>query len=198
MDENEAREEIRSIRVAIERSKARTVEGGHLFFFWGLWIVLAIIGMYALVILGKHNWISLNWVVFVGLGWIYTVIYSLKKAKTDLPETYPQTAARYLSIACGIAFVLVGLILPLIKLYSYGVIPVLIAVIGGVFIYGHGGIYEWDLLKACGTLWWFSSIGMTFVHPDYRTLVFIPLILLGYIMPGWVLRRKYRKVRTQK
>ena len=196
MDANEAREEIRLIRDMVEKTRVRTLEKSHLFFFWGIWIILAILGMYALVLLKKFDWIGLNWVVFTGLGWIYTVVYAVKSAKEAPAETYAQSSAKHLSIGCGIAFLLTGLVFPFIGLYSYAVIPPLIAAVAGIMLYVMGGIYEWNLLKACGILWWFGSIGTTFVSPYWRTLVFVPLILLAYLWPAWILRKKTREAKA--
>jgi hypothetical protein len=90
-------------------------------------------------------------------------------------------------------FLILGLVFPLFKLYSFGVIPPLVAVIAGIELFAIGGIYEWNLLKRCAALWWLGSLGMLLVHVYYRTLVFIPLIIFAYLLPVWVLRSKYKK-----
>jgi hypothetical protein len=193
MNELEAKEEIRLIQEMIQKTRQATAESGTLFFFWGIWVVLAIIGNYVLVFLEKYSWIWLNWTVFVVLGMIYSGFYSIRQEKRQAAATYVQMASRYLAIACAVGYVLLGLVFPLFNLYSYGVIPVLIAVMAGIELFGIGGIYEWNLLKWCAAVWWLGSLGMLLVHVYYRTLVFVPLIILAYLLPARVLRSKYLK-----
>jgi len=38
---------------------------------------------------------------------------------------------------------------------------------------------------------------MIFVHENYRALLVIPLLLIGYIMPALVLRSMYQKQRDE-
>jgi hypothetical protein len=80
-----------------------------------------------------------------------------------------------------------------LNLYSWGLIPVLVALIAGVLVYIMGGIYEWNLLKWCGVVWWAGALGMIFLQEEYRAILFIPLILIGYIMPALALRSLYQK-----
>lgn len=174
-----------------ERMKAGVLEYGPLFIFWGVWIILAIAGMYALELLKKRGWVGLDWVVFLGLGWIYTVAWVVKRTRTGTAGIFPQ-AAKSLGTACGITAVLAGLIFPLVGLYSFGTVPPLVAAVIGVLIYAIGGLYERSLLKACGILWWFGSLGMVFVSENLRALMLAPLIVAGLLLPVLVLRRTIR------
>ncbi|GAH15461.1 unnamed protein product, partial [marine sediment metagenome] len=38
-----------------------------------------------------------------------------------------------------------------------------------------------------------GAVGLVFIHENYRALLVIPLLLIGYIMPALVLRSMYRK-----
>jgi hypothetical protein len=92
-------------------------------------------------------------------------------------------------------FMLVGFVFPVLELYTWGSIPVFIAVIAGIYAFTLGGIFDWAFLKWCGLFWWLGSLGMIFIHENYRALLFIPLILIGYILPALLLRSKYLKQR---
>lgn len=81
----------------------------------------------------------------------------------------------------------------MLKLYPWGVIPVLMSLMAGVLIFSLGGLFEWALLKWCGALFWVGALGMVFIHENYRALLFVPLIIFGYIVPALVLRSKYKK-----
>ncbi len=174
-----------------EYAKAGILGYGPLFVFWGGWFILAIAGMYALEILGKRAWIGLDWVVFLGLGWIYTVAWIVKRTRTPATGAFPP-AARSLGTGCGIAAVLLGLIFPLVGLYPFGTVPPLIAAVVGILVYAVGGLTEWNLLEASGILWWFGSLGMIFIPQGLRALMLVPLILAGFLLPLFVLRRASR------
>ncbi len=171
-----------------ERMRAGMLEYGPLFAFWGIWIILAIAGMYVLELLGIRSWIGLDWVVFLGLGWIYTVAWVVKRTRLPEAPSFPP-AGRSLGTGCGIAAVLLGLIFPLVGLYPFGTVPPLLAAVLGVLVYAAGGLAGWNLLRACGILWWFGSLGMIFVPEGLRAMVLIPLILAGFLAPCFILRR---------
>ena len=123
-------------------------------------------------------------------------LFSLKKDKTEGIKTYTYTSISHLSFASGIVFLLVGFVFPLSNLYDYGLIPVMISVVAGLYSFALGGIIEWNLLKFCGLLWWLGAVGMIFIHSDYRAALFVPLLIIGYIIPGYIFRSEMIKSRV--
>jgi len=197
MNELQANEEIRFIREMIDRTRKITAGSWMFLLFWGIIAILAVAGMYVLVFLEKYTWIWLNWVAFVTVGIVFTMAYGKKLERRSGLKTYAHITSAHLGIGCGVGFVLVGFVFPLLKLYSWGLIAVLIALVAGILVFVMGGIYDWNLLKVCGAVWWAGAVGMAFVHENYRALFFIPLILLGYILPALVLRFMYKKQREK-
>lgn len=197
MNEMQAKDEIRLIQEMIERTRKITAGSWMFFLVWGIVVILGVVGMYALVFIEKFSWIWLNWIVFMGIGVVFSIVYGKKYEKQQGARTYPTIATAHVSFACGMAFILVGLIFPFLKLYSWGLIAILISLIAGILVFSLGGIYEWNLLKWCGMLWWLGAIGMVFVHENHRALLFLPLLLIGYIMPALVLRSMYYKQREE-
>ena len=195
MNDLQAKDEIRLIQEMIERTKKITAGSWMFFLVWGIVVILAIGGMHALVFIEKFSWIWLNWVVFMGIGVIFSIVYGKKFEELEGARTYANIATAHVCFACGMAFILVGFIFPLLKLYSWGLIPVLISMVAGILVFSLGGIFEWNLLKWCGVIWWLGAVGMIFVHENYRALLVIPLLLIGYIMPAFVLRSMYQKQR---
>ncbi len=193
MNQTQISKDIQFIRDMIEKTKEKTAESWKFFSFWGILVIAAIIGNYVLVYFKQYNVIWINWTVFMLVGIFFMVFYISKKEKTSRSRTYAQNAIAHLSFACGIAFLLVGFFFPVLKLYTYKDIPVFISVIVGILLYVIGGIYEWNLLKWSALLWWLGSIGMIFLHWHYRTLACVPLIILGYLIPGFILRSQYKK-----
>jgi hypothetical protein len=197
MNDLQAKDEIRLIQEMIERTKKITAGSWMFFLVWGIVVILGIGGMYALVSIEQFSLIWLNWIVFVGIGVVFSIVYGKKLEKLEGARTYANITTGHVCFACGMAFILVGFIFPLLNLYSWGLIPVLISAVAGILVFTLGGIFEWNLLKWCGVIWWLGAVGMTFIHENYRALLVIPLLLIGYIMPALVLRSMYKKQRDE-
>jgi hypothetical protein len=193
MNDVKAAEDIRFIKDMIERTKEITGGSWMFFLVWGIMAILGVMGMYVLVFLEAYNWIWRNWIIFMAVGLVFTLVYAAKLERRKGMKSYPQKITNHLSIACGIGFILVGFIFPVLNLYTWGLIAVFIALIAGILVFVMGGIYEWNLLKWCGVIWWAGALGMVFIHQNFRALLFIPLILVGYIMPALILRSIYKK-----
>ncbi|MCK4942545.1 MAG: hypothetical protein KAS65_03160 [Candidatus Aminicenantes bacterium] len=197
MNNNQVKDEIRLIREMIEKTKKIHAESWKFFFLWGIVVILGIMGMYALVFFKKFNLIWLNWFTFMGIGVIIQIFFIVKQEQSQEVKTYAHNAVAHLGFACGMAFMFTGFILPLLKIYSYGVIPIMVSVIAGIIIFTLGGIYEWNFLKWCGVIWWLGALGMVFVHWHYRTLIVAPLIIIGYLVPGFILHARYKKSKQE-
>lgn len=193
MNEMQAKDEIRLIQEMIERTRKITAGSWMFFLVWGIVAILGVAGMYVLVLIESYSWIWLNWIVFMGIGVVFSIVYGKSHVEQQGARTYPYIATAHASFACGMAFILLGFIFPLLKLYSWGLIAVFISLIAGILAFTLGGIYEWNLLKWCGVIWWLGAIGMVFIHENYRALLLIPLLLIGYIMPALVLKSMYHK-----
>lgn len=195
MEELEVREQIRLIKEMVEKTRRTTAESGTLFIFWGFLIIAAIVAMYILHFFRKFQWIWVNWVAFLIIGWAYSVLYGIKREKTEETETYAQMASKNLSLSCGIVFLLLGVIFPLLKVYSTEAISLVVTTIGGLLIFMAGAIFEWNLLKWCGLIWWLGALVMVPIPGAYRGLCLIPLIIFGYLVPGFIFRAKYKNNR---
>ena len=193
MNETQATEEIRLIKEMIDKTKQSALDYWSIYICWGLVGLAGIIGMYVLVFLKKYEWIWLNWIVFVGLGLVYTLFFTGKKEKQQGLKTYAYTSIRHLAIASGISFILVGFVFLLLDLYTYGVIPVLISVVAGTYGFVKGGVLEWTLLKITGLVWWLGALTMVFIDQDIRTLLFVPLLIFGYFVPVLAVKVKVQK-----
>jgi hypothetical protein len=198
MNDIQVKDEIRMIREMLEKTRRATADSGAFLLVWGFLIILAVVGNYALALAKLYSWIWLNWTAFPVGGVIYSIVYWSRREKASGTKTYASTAAGYLGLSCGITFMFVGLIIPAFKLYSWGAIAPLISVIWATLVFTLGGIFEWNLLKWAGLISWLVAFGMIFIREEYRALAFVPLILIGYIIPGFILRSEYKREQASK
>ena len=199
MNEIEAKEEIRLIKAMLEKTRQATAESGTLFIVWGVLIALALIGNYILAYFQEYEWEWLNWVAMTVIGWVYSVVYGIRKKRKEPVRSYVQAAAHHLYFACGAGFLMVGIALPALHVYSYEAIVILVAVVSGILFFVMGGIYEWPILRWFGFVWWLGALGMSFIKgPGKRTLLFAVLFVACYLVPSFFLRSKYKKERATK
>jgi hypothetical protein len=197
MDEQQARDDIKLIRDMLERTRRSTADSGTYFIGWGVWIILALVGNYALVYAHLFKWIWVNWAFFGFSGWVATVWYSIRRGRRERVRTFAQEAVAYFSFACGIGFALASFALPVLGVYEYGVIPIVVSLVSGVFLFGLGGIFRAKFLLAAGAAWWAGCIGLAFVPADWRGLSMVPLLIVGYLVPGLVFRARFRSDKKQ-
>lgn len=195
MDEQQARDDIKYIREMLDRTRRSTADSGDLFIFWGVWIILALVGHYILSFTRLHHWIWVNWAAFTFSGWAFTIFHQVRRGRRERILTFAQESVAYLSFACGIAFALAAFALPALKVYSYNVIPIIISLISGVFLFGLGGLLRARLMLWAGVAWWLGAVVLTFVPDNWRGLGIVPLLMVGYLVPGLAFRAKFRSGR---
>jgi hypothetical protein len=197
MNEHEIREEIQIIRSMIEKTKKATAESAAIFIVWGVLISLALVGNFILGHLKLYEWEWLNWGGITVIGWIASAVYGIRRQRTGSVRTYVQNAGRHLYFACGAGFLLVGLVFPIIGVYSYEAITVLISAVTGILFFVMSGIFEWPFLMAIGLGWWAGAVAMSFFRAEARTLIYTILFIAGYLLPVVILHNKFKRERRE-
>ncbi len=87
MNETQVREEIRFIQDMIEHTRKITAGSWMYFLIWGFAAILGIAGMYVLVSLEMYSLIWLNWVGFMSIGLVFTMVFSRKQEKLQGART---------------------------------------------------------------------------------------------------------------
>lgn len=186
-------QELEIIKRMIEKTRIETADSGAILIMWGWLVLAACVITYALVFSGypKLSWIP--WVALMPIGGIVSVIDGIRQSKSAKVVTYSDQAIASLWQACGLAFFLVAfLALPLKVISLEGLAPIM-AIIAGIGMFTTGGIFEWKLARVSGIVWLAASIIMMFSHWHYHTLILAITIIPGYLVPGYVLRKNYRK-----
>jgi hypothetical protein len=196
MTEHDAREDLQIIKSMLEKTRQATAESGTLFIFWGILISLALIASYILGSRGLYQWEWLNWIAMTVIGWVVTVVYSIRRGRREKLTTYVQLTVRHVYFSCGVGFLLVGLVFPVIGVYSYEAIIVLISAVTGILFFTLAAVFDWPLFRGLGLLWWLGAIGMSFVREGPRTLIYTGLFVVGFLVPAFLIRAKYRKDRS--
>jgi hypothetical protein len=187
MTEKESMELITSM---INKAKSRFHESGFLYLLWG-WIVLicCIVQFSAAHFFNVQNAYHIWYITWLVL--IYQIFFLRKKRKLRTFITYTEDINRYVWIVFGICEILLVFILLLFK--KYEVINPVVIVLYGMPIFLSGIILKFKPLLLGGISCWVISGISPFVNIEFQLVLTAAAIICGWIIPGYMLRQKFKK-----
>jgi hypothetical protein len=190
-------ESLALIESMIQKAQNKFAENGHLYLLWG-WVVF-ICGILQFVVLHYFQYKQhyLVWMMTWLLA-IYQIIYIAKRKKEKKVTTYYDEVIGYVWISFVVAMFLIGYaITNTSSLFPrfYIVFTPCILVLYGIPSFLSGIILRFKPLIfggiGCWLLGFIASITMLRWNYDYQ-LLFIPAaMLIAWIIPGYLMRKKY-------
>jgi hypothetical protein len=164
----------------------------YYFLLWGWVIALASVSHFVilrvLLKLEKYDLINLlsaaNWGLFIILGYIILFTHIRRRSINNIIRSHLDKFITTLWQTTGWALLLIVLIS--LKLGEYPT-PFVLSIVGlATFI--NGRIIQFNPLKWGGIIFFVFAILSAFVINEYQLLVNAVAIILGYIIPGYMLR----------
>jgi len=192
MNHDQIQQEISIIKSMIEKTRRETAESGHFLILIG---IVSVIGTFAI---GMFKIFNLNYMdlpvmilmlVINGLIGYFVVAREEQKEKV---KTYTKSMLYQVWFGCGIAAIMILFLFPLTKVYSFQLVPVLVSMIMGIMIFSAGVIYELRYIQWCSIVWWGGACLMAYIESQYKFLIMIGIIILGFILPGVIFNRQYK------
>jgi hypothetical protein len=181
------KESLRIIEQMIHKVKSDVRDESFMYLLWG-WLVLAAAAInYILqfVVMFDKPW--LPWPVLMGMGGIVSMIYGARESKREKVKTYVSQFLGYLVIAFLVGlFTVLGFMWKL-KLNCYPMILVMY----GIWLFVSGGALQFRPLVIGGIINWGFAIASFFVVFQYQLIMLGVAVLLGYIIPGHMLRSQF-------
>jgi hypothetical protein len=186
----DANQNIQLIRNMMEESRSQVRDNGVFFLLWG-WLVFAAAAIQLVMIqMGYPEQSGWPWAVLMPAGGIASIFLIKKEKDKSVVKTWFDNVMRYLWLAFG---VVLGITLFTMFKKQINLMPIVIALYGlGLFI--TGGLLQFRPLIIGGIVSWLISIvGIYFF--DYYTAIWLVAIaiLAGYIIPGHMLRSKFKR-----
>ena len=172
----------------ISKARNRFSENGFMYLLWGWLIFICAVGQFALI---KLNWFAHPEIIWAStwLAVIYQVIYFSFRKKKENVKTYSDGIISSIWISFGICmFVLVFI------MNRYNVWPVvypLILMMYGIPTFLSGTVMQFKPLKRGGIICWALALTATFVSPLYMLLLLALAVVVAWIIPGYLLRKKF-------
>lgn len=192
MDNNQIQQEISIIKEMIEKTKKETAESG-LFF-----IAIGLVSIFGTFIIGMLEYFNLNhlalpvmitMLIVNGIIGYFTISKQDKKEKV---KSYHKTILYNVLFSFTVPAILIVFIFPLLKVYPWNVIPVLVSVLMGIMIFVTGVILEARFFLWSSSAWWAGALLMALVSGTPRIFIMITILLFGWIMPGLILNKQYK------
>lgn len=179
-------ESFRIIHEMISAAKNDVKTDAFIFLLWGYLVFIASISQFILAELNvEHS--DVVWLL-MPLGAIVTVIYYMKKHKTERTKSHVSEFLKYIWIAFGAAM---GVIMFSNAMGGMQLLPNIMTLYGiGLFL--SGSVLKFRPLIFGGVFCWLCAIAGYHAEILYQLLIIAAAVLGGYIIPGHLLQLNNR------
>lgn len=179
-------ESLKIIHEMIAAAKNDVKSESFTFLLWGYLVFIASISQLILYKMNvPHN--DFVWLL-MPLGGVVTIIYVIKKNKTERTKTHVDEFLKYTWIAFGVGM---GVIM-FFNSMGQAMLPSIMTLYGiGIFI--SGGALRFTPLIIGGIFCWVCALTGFLIENEYQLLVLAASVLGGYIIPGHLLRMNDKK-----
>lgn len=188
-----SQESIAIISSMINKAKNQFSENGHLYLIWGWAVFTCSILQFVLLNIVQYDkhyivWFSM-WLVA-----IYQVIYLRREKRQKKIKTYTGEIIGFVWLAFFILMCLFGFLFSRLADAGtyYSFIDPAFLVLYGMPTFLSGVILKFRALVIGGIACWALSIVATFIVPEYHLLLLPVAMLIAWIIPGYMLRKKYK------
>ncbi len=159
-------------------------------FYYLIWGWLVFIASTSNFLLMKADFQDpfIPWAILMPLGGIVTGIYSYRQKRQQRVKTYIDDVMKYVLIAFMVSLFTVLLFMSKLELATY---PMVIMVYG-MWLFISGGALRFQPLIYGGVINWALGIASFFVPFEMQLILLALAVLLGYIIPGHMLKNKFR------
>lgn len=185
-------ESLALIESMINKAKDRFNEDGFIYLLWGWVVFICSVTHFVLVKLNYKQY-YLVWLV-TWLAVIYQVFYLRRKRRRANVRTYTEEIVKYVWITFGIIMFMEGFLFGLVLGPEYYklVNPCFLALYG-MPTFLSGIILRFKPLVWGGIGCWILSIPATVIPTDFSILLVSAAMIIAWIVPGYLLRSKYKK-----
>jgi len=190
-------ESLHLIQQMIRVAKEDHQENGDGWLIWGWLLFAASISSMLLYWFGDHNYIGWIWLGVLAIGLLYTLAKYLpgnsRRKRSDAVKTYIQELLGRFTTGFFISlFVMIAANYMINSSFAFGYFYVLYA----FWMFIHGSAIRFRPLLIGAVVNWAAAIAIFIINDfGYDMLVSSIAILTGYLIPGYMLRTKYRKAK---
>ena len=183
------KESILLITSMISKAQNRVRESGKLYLLWGWLIFFCSIIQFISLHFFNYNayycWFA-TWVLL-----IYQILFLRKKKRTRRVKTYTEDINSFIWVAFFVCL-MINLFVA-IQFKRYELITPLLLTLYGMPTFLSGIILKFKPLIFGGIGCWLIALLSPFINVDYQLLLVAVSISVGWIIPGYLLKQKFKK-----
>ena len=187
-------ESLQLIESMINRAKDKYAEDGSLYLMWGWLVFICSLLQFLLLHVFQYEYHYLVWLATIPF-FIFQYFYVSKKQKQQKVVTYADNIVGYVWLTFAIVIILLGFIVGLLTTGEYytHIIHILLAIYG-MPVFLTGVIVRFKPLTIGGIACWILCIISCFITIyDYQFLLIPVAMLVAWVIPGYLLRAKYKQ-----
>lgn len=184
-------ERLELITSMINKAKNNFADNGVLYLLWGWVILICCIGQFIAIHFFKSPYAHFVWF----LTWIvvlFQIFYLKKKKKLQKARTYTSEIHSMIWLVFFICMMLMVFIS--LQLKNYEMVNPLLLVLYGVPTFLSGTIMKFKPLLFGGISCWVLSVISPFILYEYQMLLIAVAVIAAWIIPGYLLQKKFKKV----
>lgn len=187
--ENSKEAQLKLIQDMIKTAQGNYADDSNSFLLWGVVISLASITQFILMKAGVPN-DGIGWLILIPIAVILQIWFVIKQKKEEKAESHIEALMSRMWVAFGISLFIVLGGSQKLQLNTYPVILCLYAI--SLFI--SGGALQLRALYFGAVVCWLSAVISFFVEFQYQLLILAFAVIVGYLIPGILLKSKLKTV----
>lgn len=193
MDTKQIQQEISIIKEMIEKTRKTTAESGLILIYMGIFSAMVTIVIGIMEINELNQYVLPVVIIMTVVNALIGYFVATKKGENEKVKTYSKTIFGHIWIACGLAAVLIAFLFPFLNLYPFHAVPVLTSLVIGIALFITGTIFELKFIQWSSLAWWAGACIMAIVISPYKFVIMVAIILIGWIVPGFLLNKQYKR-----
>ena len=178
----------------INKAKDQFSENGHLYLVWGWVILICSLGHFVLIKFFSFENASMIWI----LTWaaiIYQTYYLWKRGKQKRVRTYTDDVIAWVWITFIILMFLFGFLFArALGRDYYQYMNVGFLALYGMPTFLSGITLRFRPLMLGGIACWCLSVIACFIHYEFHLILLGVAVIIAWILPGYILRARYKKI----
>jgi hypothetical protein len=183
------KDSLQLIDSMINQAKNRFTENGFLYLLWGWVIFVCALFHFAAIklsLLTHPEWVwTITWAAV-----LFQIIYLVKVKRKVNVKTYSDGIIDAIWICFGVCMFVLMVIMGRLNLLIY--VNSLVLLFYGIPTFLSGFVMRFTPLKLGGVACWLLAIASTFVTSVYHLLLIAIAVLVAWIIPGYLLRKKFK------
>ena len=174
----------------INQARNRITENGFQYLLWGWVILFCSVGHFVLIRLRLFSNPEIIWTT-CWLAAILQVIYLVRNKKKEKVKTYSDKIIDYIWISFGVCMVIISIAMGQDDGWKY-LYPMYL-MLYGIPTFLSGVVMRFLPLRIGGVTCWGLSVIAIYISPLYALLLLGAAVIAAWIIPGYLLRRKYNQ-----